>query len=76
MKAKTTLLFMGLAAVGLFAGGCGDSVPRDQVSAGGGNPHVDGSPLERIEKIKNDTSLSQEERDRRIALVKQRNNIK
>ncbi len=76
MKVTTTLLFAALAAIGIFAAGCGDSVPMQQMPADGSNPHVEGSPLERIEKIKNDPSLSQEEKDRRIALVKQRNNIK
>jgi hypothetical protein len=76
MKATTTLLLAALATVGLFAAGCGESVPMQQMPADGSNPHVSGSPQERIERIQSDTTLSQEEKDRRIALVKQRNNIK
>lgn len=76
MKATTTLLFAGLAAVALFAVGCGEGVPSEQMPADGSNPHVSGSPQDRIAKIQSDTTISQEEKDRRIALVKQRNNLK
>lgn len=60
----------------LVAFGCGDDVPRQPVPPGGLAPHVEGNPQERIARIQEDSSLSAEEKERRINVVKQRNNLK
>ncbi|AIE83698.1 hypothetical protein OP10G_0330 [Fimbriimonas ginsengisoli Gsoil 348] len=67
---------MGLISTGLFGAGCGDSVPVNPKPADGSNPHVSGTPQERIKNIEADTSLTPEERARRIAVVKERNHLK
>ncbi len=70
------VLALGLACAALYVAGCGDSVPENSKPADGSNPHVQGSPEDRIKAIEADTSLAPEERARRIAVVKERNHIK
>jgi hypothetical protein len=56
--------------------GCGDDVPRQHMPTDGSNPHVSGSPQDRIASIQEDSTLAAEEKERRIAIIKQRNQLK
>jgi len=60
-----------VALAGMFAAGCGESVPESPVGS-----RVSGSPEERIQAIQNDPRLTEQEKAQRIAVVKQRNNLK
>ena len=66
------LFFIGLAVVGA---GCGSSPPENPKPADGSNPNVMGKPQERIANIEADTTLTPEERARRIQLIKERNHL-
>jgi len=70
------ILLLGFVLVGMFALGCDEKVPTPPRTPDGSNPNVSGTPQERIERLKTDTSLTPEERDRRIQIIKTRNNIK
>lgn len=56
--------------------GCNEQVPVSPKPADGSNPNVQGSPEERIKRIEGDTSLTAEERTRRIKVIKERNGLK
>ncbi|MBI1331491.1 MAG: hypothetical protein JST12_11365 [Armatimonadetes bacterium] len=73
---KALFLSLGILACGLLVAGCGESVPVNPKPADGTNPYVQGTPEERIKNIQADTSLSPEERERRIQVVKERNHLK
>ena len=64
-----------LVVVLLVCLGCGDSVPENTVKPGQ-NPHVSGSPEDRIKSIESNTSLSQEKKDLYIKTIKERNGLK
>ena len=76
MKIANKQLLVSIALMGILAIGCGESVPVSPKPTDGSNPHVSGSPEERIKGIEADTSLSPEERARRIQVVKDRNHLK
>lgn len=66
---------LGLLA-GVVAAGCEEPVPTNPKTSGPGNPYVSGSPEERIKRIEGDVALTPEEKSQRIAVIKQRNNLK
>jgi hypothetical protein len=70
------ILLLGLAFIGSFVAGCDEKVPVSPRPPDGSNPNVSGTPQERIERLKTDTSLPPEERERRIQWIKTKNNIK
>jgi len=76
VKARQLLLIAILSMIGCAVAGCGESVPVNPTSVNGSNPHVEGSPEDRIKAIEADTSLDPAERARRIAVVKERNHLK
>jgi hypothetical protein len=75
LKNKRRLWAICIAA-GVVAAGCGESVPTNPKPADGTNPYVSGSPEERIKSIQQNPELTPEEKARRIAVIKQRNNLK
>lgn len=75
MKIHRRLLAIGLFA-GMVAAGCDPEVPTNPKSSGPGNPYVSGNAEERIKRIEADTALTPEEKAQRIAVIKQRNNLK
>jgi len=75
MKAKVNAI-LAIAVSGLFVVGCGESVPVNPMPKDGSNPHVSGTPQERIQRIESDPQLTPEEKAQRIKVVKERNNIK
>jgi hypothetical protein len=64
------------ALMGILVIGCGEKVPVAPMPEDGSNPHVSGSPEERIKNIEADMSLAPEERARRIKIIKERNHLK
>lgn len=76
MKVQPIFFVTVLALSGALLAGCEPSVPENPKPADGTNPHVSGSPEERIKRIEADSTLSPEERARRIQVVKERNHIK
>lgn len=73
IKKKASAFVLLVALMGCF--GCGDSVPENTLKAGQ-NPHVSGSPEDRIKSIEANTSLSQEKKDLYIKTIKERNGLK
>jgi len=73
VKARNLIIVAALAAIGA---GCGESVPVNPMPKDGSNPYVSGSPQERIKNIEADTTLTPEEKSRRIAVIKERNHLK
>ncbi|MGV3614190.1 MAG: hypothetical protein ACO1SV_02540 [Fimbriimonas sp.] len=63
-------------AAGMVAAGCEEPVPTNPKPANGANPYVSGSPEERIKSIEANPELTAEEKARRIAVIKSRNNLK
>lgn len=64
------------AVASIVATGCEQPVPTNPKPANGANPYVAGSPEERIKGIEANPDLTPEEKARRIAVIKQRNNLK
>jgi hypothetical protein len=75
VKAAKTISISILVLSGLFAAGCGDSPPVNPVPTDGSNPHVSGSPQERIKNIEADPTLTPAEKAQRIGVIKERNHI-
>lgn len=75
MKNQRRLWAICIAA-GVVAAGCEEPVPTNPKPANGANPYVSGSPEERIKGIQANPDLTVEEKERRIAVIKQRNNLK
>ena len=75
MKIRKAIFVSLLAAFGLVIAGCGDSPPVNPMPKDGSNPHVSGSPQERIKNIEADPALTPEEKSRRIGVIKERNHI-
>lgn len=70
-----TTLFGGILLL-LSVVGCNEpSVPVNPKAPAGTNPHVSGSPEERIKAIQENATLSPEEKAFRIKAIKERNNI-
>jgi hypothetical protein len=72
---KKAIAIATMAAVGILAAGCGESVPVNPLPKDGSNPHVSGTPQERIANIQADPMLTPEERAQRIKAIKERNNL-
>ena len=72
MKSHTVTLVPILAALAV---GCGESVPVNDPAPKGTNPYVSGDPESRIKRVQEDATLSEEEKARRIKVIKERNNI-
>lgn len=74
---KTNLLLSAFAVVLIMfsLAGCDEQVPVSPKHEGPGNPNVSGTPEERIRNIEADTTLTPEERARRIQVIKERNGL-
>lgn len=75
MTSRNHLVVAGLLLAALLGAGCGESVPVNPVSANGANPHVSGTPQERIKNVENDPTLTPAEKAQRVAAIKERNHI-
>jgi len=73
---KKPFILLSIFLTAMLVTGCDEQVPVNPQPTDGSNSRVQGSPEERIKNIEADTSLTPEERARRIQVVKERNGLK